>query len=186
MTIFFLRIQQFSLFHEILQLDQLEGADFKYGNSFLKFQLKISQIRHFLSQIEAFFLQNFQLDKFEGADFKYDNIFLKFLPKNTQIRYFWSQVCNQTNSRVLISNMTMLFSNSSPKIPKSRIFGPRFKDFQFCVKLGNKINSRTLIPNRTIFFHMPVEKYPNKAFLIPNLGIFLFSQNFATRKVPGC
>ena len=28
-----------------------------------------------------------------------------------------------------ISNMTILFSHSSSKIPESRIFGPKFKDF---------------------------------------------------------
>ena len=28
--------------------------------------------------------------------------------------------------------------------------------------------------------------YPNKAFLVPNLGIFYFSQNFAPRQIRGC
>ena len=31
-----------------------------------------------------------------------------------------------------------------------------------------------LIPNSRIFFQIPVQKYSNKAFLVPNLGIFLF------------
>ena len=30
------------------------------------------------------------------------------------------------------------------------------------------------------------QKYPNKAFLVPNLGIFVFCQNFAIRQVRGC
>ena len=30
------------------------------------------------------------------------------------------------------------------------------------------------------------QKYPNKAFLIPNLGIFILSQNFAVRQIRGC
>ena len=30
--------------------DKLEGAEFKYDNSFIKFQSKNTQIRHFLSQ----------------------------------------------------------------------------------------------------------------------------------------
>ena len=52
------------------------------------------EIRHFLSQIQAFlsFCKILQLDKFEGADFKYDNIVFKFHSKSTQIRYFWSQI----------------------------------------------------------------------------------------------
>ena len=28
--------------------------------------------------------------------------------------------------------------------------------------------------------------YPNKAFLVPNLVIFYFSQNFALRQIRGC
>ena len=47
--------------------------------------------------------------------------------------------------------MTILFSNSSPKIPKSGIFGSKFKDFYFCTKLCYKTNSRTLISDMTIF-----------------------------------
>ena len=34
-----------------------------------------------------------------------------------------------TISRVLISSMTILFSNSNPKIPKKGIFGPKFRHF---------------------------------------------------------
>ena len=34
-----------------------------------------------------------------------------------------------TISRVLISSMTILFSNSNPKIPKIGIFGPKFRHF---------------------------------------------------------
>ena len=46
---------------------------------FLKFQLKNTQIRNFLSQIQAFlfFREILQLEKFEGADFKYENSFFR-------------------------------------------------------------------------------------------------------------
>ena len=80
-----------------------------------------------------------------------------------------------------------VFSNSSPKIPKSGISGPKFKDFQFCNKLCNKTNSNTLISNMTnFFFQIPVEKYPNKVFLIPNVGIFICLQNLAIPQIRGC
>ena len=56
-------------------------------------------------------------------------IFLKIKPKNTQIRHFWSQtqiifilVRNFANSRALISNMTIIFSSSIPKIPSNQAF----------------------------------------------------------------
>ena len=61
------------------------------------------------------------------ADFKYYNIVFKFQPKITEIRHFgfqiWTflffrEIFNQTNLRVLISNMTTVFSSFSPKIPK--------------------------------------------------------------------
>ena len=72
--------------------------------------------------------QNLQLDKFEGADFKYENNFLKLYPKNTQIGQLWSHFLLlllsllffsifsiSINSRALISNMTLAFSNFSLK-----------------------------------------------------------------------
>ena len=37
----------------------------------------------------------------------------------------------------------------------------------------------------TIAFEILAQKYPSKAFLIPNLGVFVFSQNFAIREVWG-
>ena len=57
-------------------------------------------------------------DKLEGADFKYDLSFFKFQSKNTQKGPFWSKfknfyfctkLCILMNSRVLISNMAMIF-----------------------------------------------------------------------------
>ena len=92
------------------------------------FWVKNTKIRNFWSQFQAFSLFHdiLQVDKFEGADFKYENIIFKFQTKKSRITHFWFQIetfffrkiCNQTNLRALISNMTMAFSNSSPKIPK--------------------------------------------------------------------
>ena len=73
----------------ILELDIINGADFKYDNIIFKFQPKNTQIKHFWFQIKAylvpnsgifvFFRQILQLEKFEGADIKYDNgFFFKF------------------------------------------------------------------------------------------------------------
>ena len=110
-----------------------------------------------------FFRKILQLDKFEVADFEYDNRFLKFYPENIQIRDFWSRIfvfltkfCSWANSRMLISNITILFSNSTPNIPKSKYF---------CTKLCNSTSLRTLISNMTIFS--------------------IYSQNFATAQIWG-
>ena len=91
---FWSQTQKFLFFCKILQLGKIEGADFKYGNSFFKFQPKSTQLRHFWSQIQTFlfFCKILQLEKLQGADFKYDNSFSTSRTKVTQIRYVWSEI----------------------------------------------------------------------------------------------
>ena len=45
--------------------------------------------------------------------------------------HLFAKFCSHASYRVLISNMTIFFSYSSPKIPKEDIFGPKFKGFLF-------------------------------------------------------
>ena len=78
--------------------------------------------------------------------------------------------------------MTILFSNSSPKIPKPGIFGPKFSHFCYFTKFYYYNNSKVLISNMKILF----QKYPNKAFLVPNLGIFIISWCFAIKQIRRC
>ena len=67
------------------------------------------------------------LDKLEGADGKYDISFFKFQSENTQKGpflskfknfYFCTKLCILINSRVLISNMGIIFQTYSPKLHK--------------------------------------------------------------------
>ena len=90
---------------------------------FLQFLLKNTHIRHFWSKIPksgyfCFFLKILQLRKFERADFKDDKIVFKFQSKifksgifDPKLRHFcfFVKFCKQTNLRVLISNMTIIF-----------------------------------------------------------------------------
>ena len=115
--------------------------------------------------------QTLQQEKFEDADFKYDNIAFKSEPKTPKSDifgpnlnifvffmtiffhnfYFCTKHCSKTNSRTPTSNMTILFSNSSPKICKQGIFRLIFKDF--CVATNvtvSQTNSRALILNMTM------------------------------------
>ena len=95
---------------------------------------------------------------FEILTQKYPN--KTFLVKNTKIKHVWSQIYafflflqkfyNQTNSRLLISNMTVLFSCSSPRILKSDIFSPIFRRFCFLKKFCNYSNFKVLISNMTM------------------------------------
>ena len=86
-------------------------------------------------------------------------------------------------SRIL--NITISFSNSSPKIPKSGIFGPK-KVFRFAPNFATRQIQGLWFRVRQYFFQIAFEKYPNKTFLVPNLGIFIFLGNFAITQIPGC
>ena len=118
------------LFQSILSLDKLEGGDFTYDNI-------VSNLGTFV----------------ESADFRYNNVVFKFQPKTTQMRCFSSKILNTaflsaklgvfvfpqkffnyTKSGVLISKVTILFSNYNPKITKLGIFGLKFRHFHFFMK----------------------------------------------------
>ena len=105
-----------------------------------------------------------QVDKFEAADFKYDNFFLKFYLKNTQISHFWSKLYSWTILRALISNMTMSFLNSNPKIPKEKIFYPKYK---YCLFRLETLHIETGFKNGINFFQIPA-----KNMQIQNFPIF--------------
>ena len=97
-----------------------------------------------------------------------------FLAPNFRI-FICIKLCKKTNSRMLISNKTKIFSNSSPKIPKSGIFGPKIKDFYFCTRLCNKINSGTQISNMTMTFS-------NSSPKIPRIFAYWKIQGYSFRK----
>ena len=79
------------LFHDILQLGKVKGADFKSHNSFFKilnqkypnkaFLVKNTPKWHFWSRILTFLLVQkiLKLDKLKGTDFKSHNSFVKIL-----------------------------------------------------------------------------------------------------------
>ena len=52
--------------------------------------------------------------------------------------YFCTKLCNYVNSSVLISKMTVVFSNSNSKLPKLDIFGPKLRIFIFAQNFSSK------------------------------------------------
>ena len=100
-----------------------------------------------------------------------------------------------TISNINRAGMTILFSNSSPKIHKSGIFGPKFR--HFCFFLWNFANRQIWgcwfkYDNSFFFFNSSPkivkygifgQKYPNKVFLAPNLSIFVSSPDFPIRQI---
>ena len=98
---------------------------------------------HFWAHVWAFFfffLRGFAVSQIRGCWFqiwqyyfqipaqKYPN--KAFLVPNLKI-FICTKLCSKTNSRTLISNMTIIFSISIPKTRKSGLFGPKFKIFYF-------------------------------------------------------
>ena len=95
--------------------------------------------------------------------------------------------CNETNLRVLISDTTLVFQNSSSKKPKEAISGPKFRHFYFFLQnFASQQSSVCRIEISQSCFKILAQKRQNKAFLIPYLGIFAFSCNFATRQIWVC
>ena len=89
---------------------------------------------------------------------------------------------------MLISNTKLVFFNSSPKIPKYRIFGQKYSNKAFLVlhkilELDKFEGADFKYDNN--FFQITAQKYPNKAFLVRNSQIFIFAPNFATRQIRG-
>ena len=63
---------------------------------------------------------------------------------------------------------------------------PNLRIFICCMKLCSKANSRVLILNMTMDFQNWCPKHLNEAFfLIPNLGILIFAQNFSITQFGG-
>ena len=69
--------------------------------------------------------------------------------------------------------MIILFWNSSAKLPKSDIFGPKFKDFYFCTNFATRQIQGRRFQIWQQHFQIPARKWATQAFLIPNLGICL-------------
>ena len=89
---FWSQIQAFLFFREILQLFKFKGVDFKYDNSFLKFQPKNTQTKHSWSKIlkNGFFDPKFRhFCFFTKICIQANSKVLKFQPKNTRITHFW-------------------------------------------------------------------------------------------------
>ena len=79
----------FLFFRKNLEIYKFEGANFSCDNSFLQFQPKNNQMRHFpITYGFLFFGKALEIYKFESADFKYDNSAL--------FGYFWAGIVKNT------------------------------------------------------------------------------------------
>ena len=139
------------------------------------------------------FARNFVAKQIQGHWFKIRNMFSNcspkihkkgifgqkypkksFLVQNLGIYYF-TKFCKYTNSRELLLNITILFSNSSPKEPKWGIFCPKFSDFYFCIIINDKTNLRTLISNMTMIISSSSPKIRKSGIFGLKFKVFCFS-----------
>ena len=117
---------------------------------------------------------------------------------DSKLRHFCfsEKLCSLTNLRMMISDIRILFLNSSPKISKSSIFGPQLDILFFFRKIlqidkiedaGFKYDNR--------FSKCLIQNHQNKAFLVKNTQIKHFwsqtqafsvsRQNSAIRQIRG-
>ena len=89
---------------------------------------------------------------------------------------FFTKFCNQTNSRVLISNMRILFLKLMPKNTKIRLFGQNYPNLGIFFRKNLQFDKFDGVDFKygNSFLKILAQKYPHKAFLVPNLGIFNF------------
>ena len=92
--IFLSQILAFLFLHKILQLDKLEGIDFKYNNSFLKFCRKNTQTGTFGPKFRhyCFFVK---FCKQTNLRVMISNVTIAFLilqPQNTKLWHLWCQI----------------------------------------------------------------------------------------------
>ena len=147
-----LKFKNFHFFHEFLQLDKFECADFKYDNIIFKFQPINTQNRHLGLKFKDL---NFCTKFYNKTNSKtlISNMtifFFKFQSKNTQVRHFWSKI----PSRHFVQG----------------IFWPKFRNFWFSRNFAIRQIWRCWFPTwQYCVFQIPAKKTPNKTFLGPNI-----------------
>ena len=89
---------------------------------------------------------------------------------------FWIKLYSFTNSNALIKNLIIVFLKLQPKIPKSGIFGPKFKHFLFLDETlhVNKFEDAGFKFDFRFLKFQP--KYQIKTILGPNLRIFFMAE----------
>ena len=157
-----------------------------YALLFLHKILQLNQCGVLISNMGILFSnysQNYPNKSFLVLNLGISIFFTKFF---FTIFYFCTKLCSKTNSRTQISNMTMVFSISTPKIRISDMFGPKFKDFYFVSNAAIRQIQGHWSQIWQWFFRITVWKYPSKAVFVLNVSIFfIFAWIFTYWKIQG-
>ena len=111
--------------------------------------------------------QIFQIptQKYSNQMFSFQNL------KSFVFAFAFPKLWNKINSKGLTSNLTNIFQICCPKHLNEEFLAPK------------EANSKELIPILQLYFQISAGKCPNKAFLIPNLDIFILAQFFVVRQI---
>ena len=134
------------------------------------------------------FYKSLLLQKFGGADFKYQNSSLKLQPKNIQLRSvssqiyafsFFAKLSNQTNLRVLILNVPIVFFKFLSNNTQIRYFPSLIYTFLFFHKILpiGKFEGADLKYDIR-FFKTLARKYPIKIFFFSKFRYLHFFRKF--------
>ena len=82
-----------------------------------------------------------------------------FLVPNLDIFIFFMKFCNYTNSRMLISNMIILLSNSSPEINEHAFLIPNLRIFIFALNFAIRQIRRRWFQIWQYFLQLSAQKY---------------------------
>ena len=132
----------------------------------------------------AVWIKKIIFGKFEGADFKYDNNILKIsAQKYSKKEILTSSLGNFIFARNFhvgqIRGGSFQVWQYYFQVHKKGNFGPKFKDFHFCIKLYNEASSKVLTSNMTDLFQNCFPNHPGH-FLFQ---IFIFARNVAIRQI---
>ena len=152
-----------------MQVDKFEGADFKYGNTFFKFQSKNTLTRQCGPK--------FHLSK------KYPNEAF-FKPKIRIFCFTWKYLFCHIQ-RCWFQIWQWFFQIPVQKYPSKRNFCSKF-NFFFNMKLWILLNSKDVDFKYDMSYFTFSPEYQNKALLIPNLKFFCFTWNSPFWQIRGC
>ena len=149
---FLSEILEFLFSQQIFQVGKFKDGDFKYENIYSNSDSKILKSCILGPNSKDFYFCTQYSNKANSR-----NAIL--LPSNMVISYSGFSP-KLSKSDISLTNWTKSFKNSSQKIVRVGIFGPKVKEFYFRIKLCNNTNSRRLISNIKLFFSNSSPKMP--------------------------
>ena len=149
---FLSEILEFLFSQQIFQVGKFKDVDFKYENIYSNSDSKILKSCILGPNSKDFYFCTQYSNKANSR-----NAIL--LPSNMVISYSGFNP-KLSKSNISLTNWTKSFKNSSQKIVRVGIFGPKVKEFYFRIKLCNNTNSRRLISNIKLFFSNSSPKMP--------------------------